>query len=192
MVTARLLAGAARQRAASRDAQSAKGINQKYSEYFSAKVVSRSSCGCTNSDRQHAAEHCEHAARDISYAMHARCTAVASAACSAGILAYPATSARRYQLHHQSFSSCELDTPTFSAWLVREVEVGPTSTSELTCDAGMLGALSAGDLARFEELTHLLSTCSSACVERDLHKVTVLYLSCSSTFEIFARKYLVG
>ena len=104
--------------------------------------------------RQHAAEHCTHAARDISYAMHARRTAVASAVCSAGILACPVTSARRYQLH-QSFLRAGHD--DVQRVVGEEVEVGRTSTSGLTCDAGTLGALSAGDLrGRYRALVHLL------------------------------------
>ena len=75
--------------------------------------------------RQHAAEHCTHAARDISYAMHARCTAVASAACSAGILACPVTSARRYLLHQSFLRAGHADVQCVVG---EEVEVGPTST----------------------------------------------------------------
>ena len=128
--------------------------------------------------RQHAAEHCTHAARDISYAMHARCTAVASAACSAGILACPVTSARRYLLHQSFLRAGHADVQRVVG---EEVEVGRTSTFELTCDAGTLGALSAGDLGRFEELTHLLSTCSSAALQRDLQVPGLESLTCSAT-----------
>ena len=42
---------------------------------------------------------------------------------------------------------------------MKSFEVGRTSTSELTCDAGTLGALSAGDLGRFCALAYLLSLC---------------------------------
>ena len=128
--------------------------------------------------RQHAAEHCTHAARDISYAMHARCTTVASAACSAGILACPVTSARRYLLHQSFLRAGHADVQRVVG---EEVEVGPTSTSELTCDAGTLGSLSAGDLGRFDELAHLLCTCSAASLQRELQIPGLMYLSCSAT-----------
>ena len=78
--------------------------------------------------------------------MHARRTAVASAVCSAGILACPVTSARRYQLHQSFLRAGHADVQRVVG---EEVEVGRTSTSELTCDAGTLGALSAGDLGRY-------------------------------------------
>ena len=39
------------------------------------------------------------------------------------------------------------------------VNVGPTSTLELTCDAVTTGTLSAGDLGRCGELAHLLCPC---------------------------------
>ena len=41
-----------------------------------------------------------------------------------------------------------------------EVDVGRTSPSALTCDAGTLDALSAGDLGRYRALAHLLQSCS--------------------------------
>ena len=133
--------------------------------------------------RQHAAEHCTHAARDISYAMHARRTAVASAVCSAGILACPVTSARRYQLHQSFLRAGHADVQRVVG---EEVEGGRTSTSELTCDAGTLGALSAGDLGRYLALAHLLLSWCAAEQQRDLQKSTSMYLSCSATFELSA------
>jgi hypothetical protein len=46
-----------------------------------------------------------------------------------------------------------------------EVDLGCTSTPELTCDAGTPGTLGAGVLGRFEGLAHLPSPCSSGRVQ---------------------------
>ena len=90
--------------------------------------------------------------------MHARRTAVASVASSAGILACPVTSAPRYQLHWSFLRARHADVQRLVG---EEVEFGRTSTFELTCDAGTLSALSPGDLGRFCVLSHLPSPCSS-------------------------------
>ena len=69
-----------------------------------------------------------------------------------------------------------------------EVDLGCTSTPELTCDAGTPGTLGAGVLGRFEGLAHLPSPCSSAVSQRDLQKVILMYPSCSATFEFGGAK----
>ena len=89
-----------------------------------------------------------------------------------------------------STASRKLGVPTADVQHVvdEEVDLGCTSTPELTCDAGTPGTLGAGVLGRFEGLAHLPSPCSSAVSQRDLQKVTLMYPSCSATFEFSARK----
>jgi hypothetical protein len=118
--------------------------------------------------------------------MHAQCIAVASVTRSAGLLACPATCTRRCQLHN-SFSRA--GHPDVQRVVDEEADLGCKSTPELACDAVTPGTLSAGVLGRFEELAHLLCTCSSAASQRDLLKCSLEFLSCSATFEFSARKY---
>jgi hypothetical protein len=112
--------------------------------------------------------------------MHAQCIAVASVTRSAGLLACPATCTRRCQLHN-SFSRA--GHPDVQRVVDEEADLGCKSTPELACDAVTPGTLSAGVLGRFEELAHLLCTCSSAASQRDLLKCSLEFLSCSATFE---------
>ena len=135
--------------------------------------------------RRHAVVHCKRAARDISELMHAHRTAIASATCSAGLLACPATSARRFQLHNSFLRAGRADVQRV---VEEELDLGCTSTPALACDAGTPETLSAGVLGRFEELAHLLCTCSAASLQRELQIPGLMYLSCSATFEFSARK----
>ena len=118
-------------------------------------------------------------------AMHCSRLAVASVTRSAGLLACPATCTRRCQLHN-SFSRA--GHPDVQRVVDEEADLGCKSTPELACDAVTPGTLSAGVLGRFEELAHLLCTCSSAASQRDLLKCSLEFLSCSATFEFSARK----
>ena len=117
--------------------------------------------------------------------MHARRTTVASAARAVGILARLATSTRRLQLLECFSQAGRADVQRVVG---EEVEVGRTSTFELTCDAGTLGALSAGDLDRYRVLAHLLLSCFAAASQRDLQNCSLLPISCSLTFEFSAQK----
>ena len=97
--------------------------------------------------------------------------------------ACPATCARRCQLHN-SFSRA--GRPGVQRAVDEEVDLGCTSTPELTCDAGTRKPLSAGVLGRFEELAQLLCTCSAATPQRELLKCSLLPIFCSLSFELSA------
>ena len=71
-----------------------------------------------------------------------------------------------------------------------EVDLRRTSTSELACDAGTSGTLSAGDLSWCCELEHLLFSWCAAESLRELQILRPLYLSCSqprSSFRLGSR-----
>ena len=93
--------------------------------------------------RQHAVVHCKRAARDISEPMHAHRTAIASATCSAGLLACPATSARRFQLHN---SFLRAGRPDVQRVVEEELDLGCTSTPALASRRATRGTL--GDTQR--------------------------------------------
>ena len=135
--------------------------------------------------RRHAAMHCKRAARVISAGMHSHCTACASTARSAGVPACPATSAQRPKLSKSFSQAGHVDVQRV---VDGEVDLRRTSTSELACDAGTSGTLSAGDLSWCCELAHLLfSWCAAESCE-SCKILRPLYLSCSATFEFSARK----
>ena len=109
-------------------------------------------------------------------------TASAESPSVAGLSACPATCGRRHKSHKLFCGAC-LATARRAA--AEHEDLGRTSTLELACDAGTLGSLSAGDLARFFVLSHLPSPCSSAASQRDLQKVTFLLPTfCSLTFDL--------
>jgi hypothetical protein len=129
--------------------------------------------------------HCKCASRVISAAMHSLCAACASFARSAGLAAYRVTSTRRLKLNKSFSRAGHVDVQRV---VDGEVDLGRTSTPELACDAVTSGTLSAGDLSWCCELAHLLFSWSLAESQRDLQILTLLYLSCSATFEFSARK----
>ena len=129
--------------------------------------------------------HCKCASRVISAAMHSLCAACASFARSAGLAAYRVTSTRRLKLNRSFSRAGHVDVQRV---VDGEVDLGRTSTPELACDAVTSGTLSAGDLSWCCELAHLLFSWSLAESQRDLQILTLLYLSCSATFEFSARK----
>ena len=129
--------------------------------------------------------HCKCASRVISAAMHSLCAACASFARSAGLAAYRVTRTRRLKLNKSFSRAGHVDVQRV---VDGEVDLGRTSTPELACDAVTSGTLSAGDLSWCCELAHLLFSWSLAESQRDLQILTLLYLSCSATFEFSARK----
>ena len=135
--------------------------------------------------RQHAVVHCKCASRVISAAMHSLCAACASFARSAGLTAYRVTSTRQLKLNKSFLRAGHVDVQRV---VDGEVDLRRTSTSELACDAGTSGTLSAGDLSWCCELAHLLFSWCAAESLRELQILRPLYLSCSATFEFSARK----
>ena len=69
-----------------------------------------------------------------------------------------------------------------------EVDLGCTSTPELTCDAGTPGTLSAGVLGRFAELAHLLCICSAAASQQDLQICSMLLVLPTSYTSVLAAR----
>ena len=136
-------------------------------------------------ERQHAVVHCKCASRVISAAMHSLCAACASFARSAGLAAYRVTSTPRLKLSKSFSQAGHVDVQRV---VDGEVDLRRTSTSELACDAGTSGTLSAGDLSWCCELAHLLFSWCAAESLRELQILRPLYLSCSATFEFSARK----
>ena len=120
--------------------------------------------------------HCKRAARVISAGMHSHCTACASTARSADVPACPATSAQRPKLSKSFSQAGHVDVQRV---VDGEVDLRRTSTSELACDAGTSGTLSAGDLSWCCELAHLLFSWCAAESLRELQILRPLYLSCS-------------
>ena len=129
--------------------------------------------------------HCKCASRVISAAMHSLCASCASFTRSADLAAYRVTSTRRLKLNKSFSRAGHVDVQRV---VDGEVDLGRTSTPELACDAVTSGTLSAGDLSWCCELAHLLFSWSLAESQRDLQILTLLYLSCSATFEFSARK----
>jgi hypothetical protein len=141
--------------------------------------------------RQHAVVHCKCASRVISAAMHSLCASCASFTRSADLAAYRVTSTRPFSRRlklNKSFSRARhVDVQRV---VDGEVDLRRTSTSELACDAGTSGTLSAGDLSWCCKLAHLLFSWCAAESLRELQILRPLYLSwsCSATFEFSARK----
>ena len=133
--------------------------------------------------RGHALKTC--CTRHVSAGMHSHCTACASTARSADVPACPATSAQRPKLSKSFSQAGHVDVQRV---VDGEVDLRRTSTSELACDAGTSGTLSAGDLSWCCELAHLLFSWCAAESLRELQILRPLYLSCSATFEFSARK----
>ena len=129
--------------------------------------------------------HCKCASRVISAAMHSLCAACASFTRSADLAAYRVTSTRRLKLNKSFSRAGHVDVQRV---VDGEVDLRRTSTSELACDAGTSGTLSAGDLSWCCELAHLLFSWCAAESLRELQILRPLYLSCSATFEFSARK----
>lgn len=129
--------------------------------------------------------HCKCASRVISAAMHSLCAACALFARSAGLAAYRVTSTRQLKLNKSFLRAGHVDVQRV---VDGEVDLRRTSTSELACDAGTSGTLSAGDLSWCCELAHLLFSWCAAESLRELQILRPLYLSCSATFEFSARK----
>ena len=129
--------------------------------------------------------HCKCASRVISAAMHSLCASCASFTRSADLAAYRVTSTRRLKLNKSFLRAGHVDVQRV---VDGEVDLRRTSTSELACDAGTSGTLSAGDLSWCCELAHLLFSWCAAESLRELQILRPLYLSCSATFEFSARK----
>ena len=117
--------------------------------------------------------------------MHSLCASCASFTRSADLAAYRVTSTRRLKLNKSFSRAGHVDVQRV---VDGEVDLGRTSTPELACDAVTSETLSAGDLSWCCELAHLLFSWSLAESQRDLQILTLLYLSCSATFEFSARK----
>ena len=79
----------------------------------------------------------------------------ASSVCVAGLLACVAACERRHKSH---WLFCRARLAPARRAAAEHVYLGRTSTPELACDAGTPGTLSAGDLGRYGELAHLLSS----------------------------------
>ena len=134
--------------------------------------------------RRHAAMHCKRATCVMSAGIHSHCTACGSIARSAGLPASPATSAQRLKLHNSFSRAGHVDVQRV---VDEEVDLGRTSTSELACDAGTSGTLSAGDLSWCRELAHLLFSCCAAESRARPAVLGLVYLSCLATFEFSSR-----
>ena len=111
-------------------------------------------------------------------------------ACDAGTPALPKMTSNYsiYKLFEVFFGS--VDMSDVQRVVDGEVDLRRTSTSELACDAGTSGTLSAGDLGRLCELAHLHFSWCAAESLRELQILRPLFVPLlrSATFEFSARK----